>query len=70
MDTPTSRTPLTIIVVEDNPVDVYLIRWVLKAHELAHEMLHHRKEESPLPKMVRETQAEAVAFVVSRGVGL
>src|SRR5256712_8444043 len=38
MDTPTSRTPLTIIVVEDNPVDVYLIRWVLKAHELAHEL--------------------------------
>ena len=33
MDTPLS-TPLTIIVVEDNPVDVYLIRWVLTAHEL------------------------------------
>jgi CheY-like chemotaxis protein len=25
---------LRIIVVEDNPVDVYLIRWVLTAHEL------------------------------------
>ena len=37
MDTPISRTPLTIIVVEDNPVDVYLIQWVLKAHELSHE---------------------------------
>jgi CheY-like chemotaxis protein len=36
METPTSRTPLTIIVVEDNPVDIYLIRWVLKAHELSH----------------------------------
>jgi two-component system, chemotaxis family, response regulator Rcp1 len=35
MDTP---TPLTIIVVEDNPVDVYLIQWVLKAHELPHEL--------------------------------
>ena len=33
MDTP-PPTPLTIIVVEDNPVDVYLIRWVLTAHEL------------------------------------
>ena len=31
-------TSLTIIVVEDNPVDVYLIRWVLKAHELAYEL--------------------------------
>ncbi len=40
------------------------------AHELAHEMLHHRKDTTPLPKVVRETQAEAVAFVVCRGVGL
>jgi CheY-like chemotaxis protein len=35
MDTP-PPTPLTIIVVEDNPVDVYLIRWVLTAHELSY----------------------------------
>lgn len=40
------------------------------AHELAHEMLHHGKSTSPLPKVVRETQAEAVAFVVSSAVGL
>jgi hypothetical protein len=40
------------------------------AHELAHEMLHHRKDEARLPKVVVETQAEAVAYVVSRGVGL
>src|ERR1017187_1888963 len=40
------------------------------AHELAHEMLHHGKGASPLPKVVRETQAEAVAFVVSSAVGL
>jgi CheY-like chemotaxis protein len=33
MDTPPCA-PLTIIVVEDNPVDVYLIRWVLDAHRL------------------------------------
>lgn len=39
-------------------------------HELAHEMLHHDKGEARLPKVVRETQAEAVAYVVSRGVGL
>src|SRR5262245_10972812 len=38
MDASTSRTPLTIIVVEDNLVDVYLIEWVLKAHELSHEL--------------------------------
>ena len=40
------------------------------AHELAHEMLHHRREAAPPSKVVRETQAEAVAFVVCRGVGL
>jgi hypothetical protein len=39
------------------------------AHELAHEMLHHRKDEARLPKVVVETQAEAVAYVVPRGVG-
>jgi CheY-like chemotaxis protein len=38
MDTPAPRPPLTIIVVEDNPLDVYLIRWVLTAHELAHDL--------------------------------
>jgi antirestriction protein ArdC len=40
------------------------------AHELAHEMMHHDKAAAPLPKVVRETQAEAVAFVVCRGIGL
>src|SRR4029450_9865403 len=37
METPAPHPPLTIIVVEDNPLDVYLLQWVLKAHELAHE---------------------------------
>jgi antirestriction protein ArdC len=40
------------------------------AHELAHEMLHHGKDAPALSKTVRETQAEAVAFVVCRGAGL
>jgi len=40
------------------------------AHELAHEMLHHQKDSNRLPKTVVETQAEAVAYVVCRGVGL
>jgi CheY-like chemotaxis protein len=38
MDTPTLRTPLTIIVAEDNSVDVYLIRWVLTAHRFPYEL--------------------------------
>ena len=41
------------------------------AHELAHEMLHKRDAgEKRLPKTVRETEAEAVAFVVSQAIGL
>ena len=40
------------------------------AHELAHEMLHHSKAEDRLPKTLVETQAEAIAYVVCRGVGL
>lgn len=42
-------------------------------HEFAHEMLHQHKHdtESPRPsKTVRETEAEAVAFVVNTAVGL
>ena len=30
--------PLTILIVDDNPVDVYLMRWVLDAHELPYEL--------------------------------
>ena len=30
--------PLSIIVVDDNPVDVHLIRWVLDAHALPYEL--------------------------------
>lgn len=39
------------------------------AHELAHESLHHVKGEV-LSKTVRETEAEAVAFIVCRAIGL
>ncbi len=38
-------------------------------HELAHELLHHRGER-PESRTVRETEAEAVAFVVCHAVGL
>lgn len=39
-------------------------------HELAHEMLHRSDDARQLSKTVRETQAEAVAYVVCRGIGL
>jgi len=39
-------------------------------HELAHEMLHHGDRRAATSKTTRETEAEAVAFIVSRAVGL
>lgn len=39
-------------------------------HELAHELLHRRPLEQRPSKTVRETEAEAVAFVVSHAIGL
>lgn len=39
-------------------------------HEFAHEILHHKAGVDRAPQVVRETQAEAVAFAVSRGIGL
>lgn len=39
-------------------------------HELAHEMLHRTDKENRPSKTVRETEAEAVAFVVSQAIGL
>jgi len=38
-------------------------------HELAHELLH-RGDQRPASKTVRETEAEAVAFVVCQAIGL
>lgn len=38
-------------------------------HEFAHELLH-RGQDRPASKTVRETEAEAVAFVVSAAIGL
>ena len=45
-------------------------RFATLAHEWAHEILHHRDGEERPPKTVRETEAEAVAYVVGRSVGL
>ena len=39
-------------------------------HELAHEMLHRDARRTETTQRVRETEAEAVAFVVSKGIGL
>jgi antirestriction protein ArdC len=39
-------------------------------HELSHEMLHKRERRTLTTKTVRETEAEAVAFVVCNAIGL
>jgi hypothetical protein len=40
------------------------------AHEVAHEMMHRDERRSSTSKRIRETEAEAVAFVVSSAIGL
>jgi antirestriction protein ArdC len=39
-------------------------------HELGHEMLHKAERRTATTKTVRETEAEAIAFVVGKAVGL
>lgn len=40
------------------------------AHEVAHELLHRGERRAQTSKTIRETEAEAVAFVVATGIGL
>lgn len=44
--------------------------FVTLAHELAHELMHRSEHRNQTSKCVRETEAEAVAFVVSQAIGL
>jgi hypothetical protein len=39
-------------------------------HEFAHELLHQRGDARPASKTVRETEAEAVAFIVGTAIGI
>jgi hypothetical protein len=39
-------------------------------HEIGHEMLHRSERRTLTTKQVRETEAEAVAFVVCQAIGL
>lgn len=40
------------------------------AHEIAHEMLHRADRRASTTKRIRETEAEAVAFIVCQAIGL
>lgn len=39
-------------------------------HELAHELLHPLTERAQIPRTIKETEAEAIAYVVGQAVGL
>jgi hypothetical protein len=39
-------------------------------HEFAHELLHQRGDHRPTSKTVRETEVEAVAFIVGTAIGI
>jgi IrrE N-terminal-like domain len=39
-------------------------------HEFAHELLHQRGDDRPASKTVRESEAEAVAFIVGTAIGI
>jgi len=45
-------------------------RFSVLVHELAHEMLHHGESAERGDKQTRELEAEAVAYIVSTGIGL
>lgn len=45
-------------------------RFSVLVHELAHELLHRGDRRSETTKTVRETEAEAVAYVVCKSLGL
>lgn len=44
--------------------------FAILAHELGHELLHRCERREKTDRMIRETEAEAVAYVICRAVGL
>jgi len=60
-------TGKTIVLVPDMPPAEHLSTL---AHELGHALLHRRDGREGLSRTVRETEAEAVAFVVCEAIGL
>jgi len=61
-----SKGGLILIADDHEPAE----RYGVLAHEIAHALMHKTPEAKKLSKVVKETEAEAVAFVVSSAVGL
>lgn len=45
-------------------------RFITLVHELAHELLHRKEDRDNLTKVQKETEAEAVSFVVGQAIGV
>jgi two-component system, chemotaxis family, response regulator Rcp1 len=54
------ETPLTIFMVEDSPVDVYVMRWVLDAHQLDYQLCVIDHGEQALTVFDRLAQQESL----------
>jgi len=61
-----SRGGEIVVVPTLSPAETFSVL----AHEFAHERLHQGERKKQVSKTVRETEAEAVAFVVCKAVGL
>jgi len=57
----------TIVLLPDLPPAEQLSTL---AHEVGHQLLHQNAESTPGSKTVRETEAEAVAYVICQAIGL
>lgn len=61
-----SRGGRIALLPDLSPADEFAVL----SHEIAHEMLHRGERRTQTDKTVRETEAEAVAFVVCQSIGL
>ena len=64
------KTSALILAAIENPAAETAEEFGTLVHELAHEMLHKAERRTATTKTVRETEAEAIAFVVSQTIGL
>jgi antirestriction protein ArdC len=61
-----SRGGQIVLLPDLSPADEFAVL----SHEIAHEMLHRGERRAETSKIIRETEAEAVAFVVCQSIGL
>jgi len=62
--------PLVTIAESKDTIQAAAEEFSTLVHELAHEMFHKAERRTATTKTVRETEVEAIAFVVSQTIGL